>query len=96
MDSFLGNLSQGQSYSTLQTGMVQQGLQNVNTSGIAQQISSDAILQQLQPGDTFQGEIMSVNGQEVQLQLANGQYMVARLERDTACSRPASELSGTV
>lgn len=80
MDSFLGNLSQGQSYSTLQTGMVQQGLQNVNTSGIAQQISSDAILQQLQPGDTFQGEIMSVNGQEVQLQLANGQYMVARLE----------------
>ena len=80
MDSFLGNLSQGQSYSTLQTGMGQQGLQNVNTSGIAQQISSDAILQQLQPGDTFQGEIMSVNGQEVQLQLANGQYMVARLE----------------
>lgn len=80
MDSFLGNLSQGQSYSTLQTGMGQQGLQNVNTSGVAQQISSDAILQQLQPGDTFQGEIMSVNGQEVQLQLTNGQYMVARLE----------------
>ena len=38
------------------------------------------MLQQLQPGDTFQGEIMSVNGQEVQLQLANGMYMAARLE----------------
>lgn len=79
MDSFLGNLPQGQGYSPLQTGMGQQGLQNVNTSYASQQVSSETI-QQLQPGDTFQGEIMSVNGQEVQLQLANGQYMAARLE----------------
>lgn len=37
---------------------------------------------QLQPGDTFQGEIVSVNGEDVQIQLANGQYMAAKLERD--------------
>ncbi len=73
MDSFHG-------YTSLQTGMGQQALQNVNTSHTTQQVSSDAMLQQLQPGDTFQGEIMSVNGQEVQLQLANGMYMAARLE----------------
>lgn len=73
MDSYLG-------YTSLQAGMGQQGLQNVNTSHAIQQISSEAMLQQLQPGDTFQGEIMSVNGQEVQLQLANGLYMAARLE----------------
>lgn len=73
MDNFLG-------YTSLQTGMGQQGLQNVNTSNATQQVSTEAMLQQLQPGDTFQGEIMSVNGQEVQLQLANGLYMAARLE----------------
>lgn len=73
MDGFFG-------YTPLQTGMGQQGLQNVNTSHMAQQVSSDVVLQELQPGDTFQGEIMSVNGQEVQLQLANGMYMAARLE----------------
>lgn len=73
MDNFLG-------YTSLQTGMGQQGLQNVNTSNTTQQVSTEAMLQQLQPGDTFQGEIMSVNGQEVQLQLANGLYMAARLE----------------
>lgn len=73
MDSFLG-------YTSLQAGMGQQGLQNVNTSHTTQQVSSEVMLQQLQPGDTFQGEIMSVNGQDVQLQLANGMYMAARLE----------------
>lgn len=73
MDNFLG-------YTSLQTGMGQQGLQNVNTSNATQQVSTEAMLQQLQPGDTFQGEIISVNGQEVQLQLANGLYMAARLE----------------
>ena len=75
MDSFHG-------YTSLQTGMGQQGLQNVTTSHTTQQVSSEALLQQLQPGDTFQGEIMSVNGQDVQLQLANGMYMTARLEGD--------------
>lgn len=75
MDSFHG-------YTSLQTGMGQQGLQNVTTSHTTQQVSSEALLQQLQPGDTFQGEIMSINGQDVQLQLANGMYMAARLEGD--------------
>lgn len=73
MDNFLG-------YTSLQAGIGQQGLQNVNTSHTTQQVSSEVMIQQLQPGDTFQGEIMSVNGQEVQLQLANGMYMAARLE----------------
>ncbi len=75
MDNFLG-------YSPLQAGMGQQGLHNVNTSHTAQQVSSEVALQQLQVGDTFQGEIMSVSGQDVQLQLANGLYMAARLEGD--------------
>ncbi len=74
MDNFLG-------YNPLQTGMGQQGLQNINTPYTTQQVSSEAILE-LQPGDTFQGEIMSVNGQDVQLQLTNGLYMAARLEGD--------------
>lgn len=36
----------------------------------------------LQPGESFEGEVSSVNGQNVQLKLAEGQYMVARLEGD--------------
>lgn len=79
MDSFFGNLSHGQGFSPLQTGMERQTLQNINTSNSSQQVSSETLLQ-LQPGDTFQGEIISVSGQDVQLQLANGQYMAARLE----------------
>lgn len=75
MDNFQG-------YASLQTGMGQQGLQNVTTSHTTQQVSLDVMLQKLRPGDTFQGEIMSVNGQDVQLQLANGMYMAARLEGD--------------
>lgn len=73
MDSFHG-------YTSLQTGIGQQGLQNVTTSHTTQQVSSEVMLQQLQPGDTFQGEIVSVNGQDVQLQLVSGMYMAARLE----------------
>ncbi|MEE1256686.1 MAG: flagellar hook-length control protein FliK [Lachnospiraceae bacterium] len=73
MDNFQG-------YASLQTGMGQQGLQNVTTSHTTQQVSLDVMLQKLRPGDTFQGEIMSVNGQDVQLQLVNGLYMAARLE----------------
>lgn len=73
MDNFQG-------YVSLQTGMGQQGLQNVTTSYTTQQVSLDVMLQKLRPGDTFQGEIMSVNGQDVQLQLVNGLYMAARLE----------------
>ena len=73
MDNFQG-------YASLKTGMGQQGLQNVTTSHTTQQVSLDVMLQKLRPGDTFQGEIMSVNGQDVQLQLVNGLYMAARLE----------------
>ncbi|MCD8039610.1 MAG: hypothetical protein LUE96_11085 [Lachnospiraceae bacterium] len=37
---------------------------------------------QLKEGDTFQGQIASVNGEDVQIQLTNGQFMLAKLARD--------------
>jgi hypothetical protein len=58
---------------------------NVNISGnasAANNTSQSADITNLQPGDTFRGEIASVNGEDVQIQLANGQLMAARLERD--------------
>jgi len=56
---------------------------NVSTTGNISSISTQGVdVTQLQPGDTFQGEIVSVNGEDVQIQLTNGQYMAAKLERD--------------
>lgn len=81
MDSVLSGYSQ--SYSGTQIGQGQGyagpvGMTGGATSGSAQGVD----VTQLQPGDTFQGEIVSVNGEDVQIQLANGQYMAAKLERD--------------
>lgn len=81
MDSVLSGYSQ--SYSGTQIGQGQGyagtvGMTGGVTSGSAQGVD----VTQLQPGDTFQGEIVSVNGEDVQIQLANGQYMAAKLERD--------------
>ncbi len=80
MDSFLSGFSH--SYSGTQIG--QQGYTgNVNTiSNMGTNSSQGVDVTQLQPGDTFQGEIASVNGEDVQILLTNGQYMAARLERD--------------
>ncbi|MBO5144420.1 MAG: flagellar hook-length control protein FliK [Lachnospiraceae bacterium] len=79
MDSFLSGFSHN--YGGAQIGQGYTG--TVSTSGTAgANGSQSADVTQLQPGDTFQGEIASVNGEEVQIQLTNGQYMTARLERD--------------
>lgn len=79
MDSFLSGFSNN--YDGTQIGQGYAG--NVNSAGNAGAGSPQGVdVTQLVPGDTFQGEITSVNGEDVQIQLANGQYMVAKLERD--------------
>jgi hypothetical protein len=56
---------------------------NVSVTGNTSSNSSQGVdVTQLQAGDTFKGEIASVNGEDVQILLTNGQYMSARLERD--------------
>ena len=81
MDSVLSGYSQN--YSGTQIGQGQGYTGNVGTTGSAASGSAQGVdVTQLQPGDTFQGEIVSVNGEDVQIQLANGQYMAAKLERD--------------
>lgn len=79
MDSFLSGFSH--SYGGAQVGQGYTG--TVSVVGNAGQGGEQGVdVTQLQPGDTFQGEIASVNGEDVQIQLANGQYMAARLARD--------------
>lgn len=79
MDSFLSGFSH--SYEGTQIGQGYTG--NVSMTGNAGSASAQGVdVTQLQPGDTFQGEIVSVNGEDVQIQLTNGQYMAAKLERD--------------
>ncbi|MDE7415449.1 MAG: flagellar hook-length control protein FliK [Lachnospiraceae bacterium] len=79
MESFLSGFSH--SYEGTQVGQGYTG--NVSVSGSAGSVSTQGVdVTQLQPGDTFQGEIVSVNGEDVQIQLTNGQYMAAKLERD--------------
>lgn len=79
MDSFLSGYSHN--YEGTQVG--QGYTANVSGTGSTGSASAQGVdVTQLQPGDTFQGEIISVNGEDVQIQLANGQYMAAKLERD--------------
>ncbi len=79
MDSFLSGFSNN--YDGTQIGQGYAG--SVNSAGNTGAGSAQSVdVTQLVPGDTFQGEIASVNGEDVQIQLANGQYMVAKLERD--------------
>lgn len=79
MDSFLSGFSNN--YDGTQVGQGYMG--SVSLAGNAGTGGSQSVdVTQLVPGDTFQGEIASVNGEDVQIQLANGQYMVAKLERD--------------
>lgn len=79
MDSFLSGYSH--SYEGAQVGQGYAG--NVSVTGSASAAGSQGVdVSQLQPGDTFQGEIVSVNGEDVQIQLTNGEYMAAKLERD--------------
>lgn len=79
MDSFLSGYSH--SYEGTQVGQGYTG--NVSVTGGGVSAGTQGVdVTQLQPGDTFQGEIVSVNGEDVQIKLANGQYMAAKLERD--------------
>lgn len=79
MDSFLSGFSHG--FEGTQVGQGYAG--NVSVTGGQGSVSTQGVdVTQLQPGDTFQGEIVSVNGEDVQIQLVNGQYMAAKLERD--------------
>ena len=73
-------MMQGQGYaSSVNQGYLPQTGEVANPKTIGSQTSAE-FLSELQAGDTFQGEIASVNGQEIQLQLSNGQYMTAKLE----------------
>lgn len=73
-------MMQGQGYaSSVNQGYLPQTGETANPKTIGSQTSIE-FLSELQAGDTFQGEIASVNGQEIQLQLSNGQYMTAKLE----------------
>ena len=76
MDSF--NFSQGRLQSQTMSGHQTQGYQNIGNVTIP--LGKGTSVLELKPGDTFQGEIMSVGGEEVQLKLVNGQLLAARLE----------------
>ena len=80
MDGYSSTMMQGQGYaSSVNQGYLPQMGETANPTTIGSQTSIE-FLSELQAGDTFQGEIASVNGQEIQLQLSNGQYMTAKLE----------------
>lgn len=76
MDSFLSGFSRGF------TGSVGTGYAGSVSGAPSAAGGQNVDVTQLKPGDTFQGEITSVNGEDVQIQLANGQYMTAKLARD--------------
>lgn len=80
MDSFLSGFSHN--YGNAQIGGTGYAGSVASTGTIGVNGSQGVDVAQLQPGDTFQGEIVSVNGEDVQIQLDNGQYMAAKLERD--------------
>lgn len=79
MDGYTSTMMQGQGYSSVGQSYVQHTGETASTRITGNQVSTE-LLTDLKAGDTFQGEIMSVNGQDVQLQLTNGQYMAAKLE----------------
>lgn len=80
MDGYSSAMMQGQGYaSSVNQGYLPQTGEVANPKIVGSQTSAE-FLSELQAGDTFQGEIASVNGQEIQLQLSNGQYMTAKLE----------------
>lgn len=78
MDSYLSGFSRGYT-GNIGTGHAgsMSGAGSVSAAG-----GQNVDVTQLKTGDTFQGEITSVNGEDVQIQLANGQYLAAKLARD--------------
>lgn len=82
MDSFLSGYSNSHATGNHHIGQYS-NTHTSNTGNVHGASNASAVdASQLQKGDTFQGEIASVNGEEVQIKLITGQYMTARLERD--------------
>ncbi len=75
-NNYTGNAVAGGGYSGHISGTGQQA----GTQG--QGGRNEVDVTQLKAGDAFKGEIASVNGEDVQIQLANGQFMLAKLARD--------------
>lgn len=87
LSSFFSNLGQENSSSgSTRYGQYssQSGIYHTsNENSINSQYEARGIeITDLQPGESFEGEVASVNGQDVQLKLAQGQYMAAKLEGD--------------
>lgn len=87
LSSFFSNLRQENSSSgSTRYGQYssQSGIYHTsNENSINSQYGARGIeITDLQPGESFEGEVASVNGQDVQLKLAQGQYMAAKLEGD--------------
>lgn len=87
LSSFFSNLGQENSSSgSTRYGQYssQSGIYHTsNENSISSQYGARGIeITDLQPGESFEGEVASVNGQDVQLKLAQGQYMAAKLEGD--------------
>lgn len=76
MDGF--NLAQGRMDNHILSEHQMKGYQNIGNVTIP--IGKGVSILDLKPGDCFQGEIVSVGGEEVQLKLANEQMLAAKLE----------------
>lgn len=74
MEHFLSNLSQG-NLKSMTTGN-----DCVTTKVLGKNVISPTNILELKPGQSFMGEIIAVNGEEVQLLLDQNQYLTARLE----------------
>lgn len=82
MDSFLSGYSNNLSMQNQQAVQRQtSGAQNVASASDGRR-QQGVDITQLKEGDTFKGEITSINGEDVQILLSNGQYMAAKLEHD--------------
>ena len=79
LDGYTATMMRGQGFVSAGQGNIQHTGDTSAVRTVGNQALTD-LLTNLKAGDTFQGEIMSVNGQDVQLQLANGQYLAAKLE----------------
>lgn len=76
MDGF--NLAQGRMENHIFAEHQTQGYQNIGNVTIP--VKNGVSILDLKPGDCFQGEIVSVGGEEVQLKLANEQMLAAKME----------------
>lgn len=82
MDSFLSGYSNNLSMQNQQAVQRQtSGAQNAASASDGRR-QQGVDITQLKEGDTFKGEITSINGEDVQILLSNGQYMAAKLEHD--------------